>query len=554
MSRSTPKSRPRWRSVVAAFSVAFLIGAGAAPAQADSVLIWDGSTSEFDLTVTSAGGGTYQVEVTNLTSETQHLGFGADLREQGVTEYFWEEEWQEFNQRGQAVVEPGGTHEEDFLPSWSGMTYSFFRAIDSEPELIGEFVVEGRYLPFEVFASEGQASGFWAGYQALTIPNPVRAGEALRVETQLGSDWPLLDAEVWIGPVAGSAAELEHSFARGWVGFSFSTEGSEITDGLQLIGTLPVADGELAGSVPIPGDLLPGDYQLLIGDSSLGLWPAGPPVSISGVLVGNVSIEEGPPRGATGPDTPMPVTPLDQYGATPVSFTFGEVTTEGTTSVTTSTSGPASTAFTLLGGVNAVYYELETTAGFTGLVTVCLSYDPTDLSEAQQNAIALFHYTGGAWSNITTSSSPGQVCGETDSFSPFVLGIPTVQYAFQGFLDPVSNTSVNKEFAGTIVPIRFRLGGDQGMSVIASGSPTSGVTACTVGATPTASQPATAAATLTYVRATGTYWYWWKTDKSWAGTCRQFSLTLADGTVHTATFKFTKLTLGSLLRAIIQAI
>lgn len=87
MSRTTPSTRFRWRSFVAAVSAALLIGAGAAPAQADPVLIWDGSTAEFDLIVTSNEDGIYSVDVTNLTSESHHLGFGVDLRSQGVTEF-----------------------------------------------------------------------------------------------------------------------------------------------------------------------------------------------------------------------------------------------------------------------------------------------------------------------------------------------------------------------------------------------------------------------------------------------------------------------------------
>jgi hypothetical protein len=43
---------------------------------------------------------------------------------------------------------------------------------------------------------------------------------------------------------------------------------------------------------------------------------------------------------------------------------------------------------------------------------------------------------------------------------------------------------------------------------------------------------------LTYDAATDTYTYVWKTQKSWAGTCRDFVLTLSDGSVHTASFEF----------------
>ena len=43
---------------------------------------------------------------------------------------------------------------------------------------------------------------------------------------------------------------------------------------------------------------------------------------------------------------------------------------------------------------------------------------------------------------------------------------------------------------------------------------------------------------LTYDSATQTYTYVWKTEKSWAGTCRQLIVRLIDGTEHTAGFMF----------------
>jgi hypothetical protein len=36
----------------------------------------------------------------------------------------------------------------------------------------------------------------------------------------------------------------------------------------------------------------------------------------------------------------------------------------------------------------------------------------------------------------------------------------------------------------------------------------------------------------------GTHRYSWQTSKAWAGTCRQFILALADGTVHRANLRF----------------
>jgi hypothetical protein len=43
---------------------------------------------------------------------------------------------------------------------------------------------------------------------------------------------------------------------------------------------------------------------------------------------------------------------------------------------------------------------------------------------------------------------------------------------------------------------------------------------------------------LTYDSLTDQYTYVWKTNKSWAGTCRQFIMILKDGSIHIANFQF----------------
>ena len=43
---------------------------------------------------------------------------------------------------------------------------------------------------------------------------------------------------------------------------------------------------------------------------------------------------------------------------------------------------------------------------------------------------------------------------------------------------------------------------------------------------------------LTYDPASDQYNYVWKTEKGWAGQCRLLSVRLADGSVHSALFKF----------------
>jgi hypothetical protein len=48
------------------------------------------------------------------------------------------------------------------------------------------------------------------------------------------------------------------------------------------------------------------------------------------------------------------------------------------------------------------------------------------------------------------------------------------------------------------------------------------------------------ASALKYDASTQTYRYVWKTDKAWAGTCRELNVRLHDGTDHVMNFKFSK--------------
>jgi hypothetical protein len=115
-----------------------------------------------------------------------------------------------------------------------------------------------------------------------------------------------------------------------------------------------------------------------------------------------------------------------------------------------------------------------------------------------------------------------------------------VRYAWAGFIG-VANTGagLNLVHAGDLIRLDFKLGGNQGLNVLAAGSPTSTPIACPSG-TPQSvkAAPAGTSTGLAYNAANSQYRYGWQTDGGWAGTCRQFSLTLADGSVHTADFRF----------------
>ena len=90
------------------------------------------------------------------------------------------------------------------------------------------------------------------------------------------------------------------------------------------------------------------------------------------------------------------------------------------------------------------------------------------------------------------------------------------------------------------MPVKFSLGGDRGLNIFAANSPSSVSVACDF-TSPSSDIEATVTAggsSLSYDPSTGTYIYVWKTDKAWAGTCRQLNLKLIDDTTHVANFQF----------------
>ena len=113
-----------------------------------------------------------------------------------------------------------------------------------------------------------------------------------------------------------------------------------------------------------------------------------------------------------------------------------------------------------------------------------------------------------------------------------------VIWRFSGFFAPVSNLPMlNGVNAGSAVPVKFSLAGNQGLAVLAAGSPTSTPVNCTTMAPTGAAQAILTNGGLTYRSDIDTYSLTWKTTKSWTG-CRLLTVTLVDGTVHNAAFRF----------------
>jgi hypothetical protein len=148
--------------------------------------------------------------------------------------------------------------------------------------------------------------------------------------------------------------------------------------------------------------------------------------SIADVIVsfaptsGTVGIAALPNNNTFPPPNQAPVMPLDRLTNTsPVTVTFTTVSQAGYTSLFLSSSGPAVPSGFALGSP-AVYYDLATTAQFTGNITICIT--SPEVSSTSQ----LFHFESSGPVDITTSVNPPTICGTTASLSPFAILQPSV--------------------------------------------------------------------------------------------------------------------------------
>jgi hypothetical protein len=117
---------------------------------------------------------------------------------------------------------------------------------------------------------------------------------------------------------------------------------------------------------------------------------------------------------------------------------------------------------------------------------------------------------------------------ESDATSTY-----SVIYDFGGFVSPSAPyPTATSMKAGQSVPVKFSLNGDQGSAIFADGAP--------AWASCGSSDTSPAAGTLSYNASNDRYTFLAATAKSWAGTCRDLVVTLADGTVHKLRFTFTK--------------
>ena len=132
--------------------------------------------------------------------------------------------------------------------------------------------------------------------------------------------------------------------------------------------------------------------------------------------------------------------------------------------------------------------------------------------------------------------------GYTSEAAAIACTLVEAGYTFTGFFAPVDMAALNVVKAGRAIPIKFSLGGDYGLDIMAPGYPASAPVACDNSA-PTGAIEETVSAgssSLSYDPDSDQYTYVWKTNKGWANSCRILTIMLDDGSVHQASFSFSR--------------
>jgi hypothetical protein len=108
---------------------------------------------------------------------------------------------------------------------------------------------------------------------------------------------------------------------------------------------------------------------------------------------------------------------------------FTSVTGGGSTEATLTTSGPPISGFQLIPVGSPLYYNISTTATYSGIIHVFLVYDDAGMTPEEELALRMLHYVDPDWVDITVSVDTDNniVQGQTTTLSPFTLGIP-VEY------------------------------------------------------------------------------------------------------------------------------
>lgn len=510
----------------------------------DFTISWEvasSTTSPFDGTEMLDAMPALRPNVVNNSSTPRYIGYGTDFEVQGEIDLLWTRSaWGAFGEVADEVGLMGNFWDEllpdsslislgDWptgMPSWSGHTITLYELSEAPIDgatptatAITSYTTPGRFVPADL--SEGDFGNLSAvlGQQASvdgggSSPQLFAGLAATVTASNLTPDDEL---ELWIAP------GLNYAY--------FQILGGGLpTTAIKVGGGKVAENGTLSANFALPIDLEEGSYQLVAGVRAERFWPAGSYDDFT-VLPAPPSVE------AFSSDAGPVDLGLGELaiGQTALTLDFPAGTTPGTTTAIVSPTGPLPIGFTLA-TEPPLYFHLRTTSDFGAPVSVCVTYDQTRVSPEPR----LYHFDSefDEWVDITTTQSPGEVCGETASFSPFTLGYPPA-FDFSGFFNPVSMTAENIAKPGQAIPVKFSLQGNQGLDVVTSARfVTEGNATSLVGDVIDTTTPDGSG--LTYDSRADQYTYVWKTPKTLSLKTGRFELTLSDGTVHSFNVTFKK--------------
>ena len=105
---------------------------------------------------------------------------------------------------------------------------------------------------------------------------------------------------------------------------------------------------------------------------------------------------------------------------------FSKVVSAGETKTTIVETGPVLPSDYVLQGA---YFDVTTTAAYSGPITVTFPYDSTSMSYETQKWSKLLHYRNGRWVDITDEDQPyitdGMISGTVDNLSLFAVAYPS---------------------------------------------------------------------------------------------------------------------------------
>lgn len=230
------------------------------------------------------------------------------------------------------------------------------------------------------------------------------------------------------------------------------------------------------------------------------------------------------------------------------SHASGSAFPKGTTTVTATATDAAGNTTTKTFNVTVNDTEAPTISHPAGGVTVSLPPNSPATSMAVSYAVTAADNCPGVTLSVspasgsvfnvgttTVTATATDASGNTTTRTFTV----TVLYNFTGFFSPVANQpTLNSVNAGRAIPIKFSLSGNKGLGIFAAGSPASQPVSCSTSAPISDLEGTVTSGGSSLSYSPDQYHYNWKTEGSWAGTCRALVVTLNDGSTHTALFKF----------------